>query len=185
MLQKIIQFDTALLKAINAGHSPALDVLMWFISKTYFWIPLYILLAIMYLKHYSKKKFPYIVLTVIILITASDQMASSVIKPLVHRLRPTHNPFLENSLHIINNYKGGLYGFVSSHAANSFALMAFVIGTLKQRWLWALMIFYACLTSYSRIYLGVHYPLDIIGGAIIGTALGCLSVFILKKRGLI
>ncbi len=185
MFQKIIQYDVALLKAINAGHSPALDVLMWFVSKTYFWIPLYILLAIMYLKYYSKKNFPWIVLTIIILIAASDQMASTIIKPLAHRLRPTHNPLLENSLHIVDNYRGGLYGFVSSHAANSFALMTFVIGTLKQRWLWTIMIFYACLTSYSRIYLGVHYPLDIIGGAIIGIALSCFAIFVLKKKAVI
>jgi undecaprenyl-diphosphatase len=103
------------------------------------------------------------------------------------RLRPSHEPSLQGIVHIVHNYKGALYGFVSSHAANSFATLSFIWAfTRRQQWLRYVLIVYALLTSYSRIYLGVHYPLDVLGGMAIGWMVGFmgsrLAWFLLSKN---
>ena len=104
----------------------------------------------------------------IILITLSDSVAARVIKESVQRLRPTHNPAIESLVHIVNDYRGGSYGFVSNHASNTFALAVFLSLLFRNRYFSIGILIWAAVVSYSRIYLGVHYPGDIIGGALLG-----------------
>ena len=167
-METIIQIDRSLFLFLNGKHNEWLDILMPLISSTWFWIPLYTLLAFLLYKKNVKKIIPLII-GIVIIIFLSDQTCN-LIKKGVKRHRPTHNTELQAQVHVVNNYKGGEFGFVSSHAANTFAIAVILILLLneRKRSFKLSLILWACLVSYSRIYLGVHYPLDIIGGAIVG-----------------
>lgn len=153
------------------------------ITEMWPWIPLYILLLYMVFKQYGKRGW-WILLAVGVLILCSDQLSAHVCKPLFHRLRPCFNPDLEGLVHLPKGLPGGRYGFVSSHAANTFAVAAFLTAALRDSyksigwWLYA----WALVSSYSRIYMGVHYPGDIIAGAALGIFIGWM---IWKLLGLI
>src|SRR4051812_36940123 len=177
------QADTTLFLFFNGLHHPFTDQVFFLISNKFIWIPFYALLAYFLFKK-EKKSFVLLLLMIAVTIALSDQIASSIIKPLVMRLRPCHEPGL--NVHIVNDYCGGMYGFVSSHAANTFALVTFLshfFNSKAERWI---LFSWAILISMSRVFLGVHYPGDIIGGAIVGilSAIVCLKVynFIQTKR---
>lgn len=117
-----------------------------------------------------------------LLFLLADQISVQLFKNVFERLRPCHNPEITSMVHIINNHCGGRFGFVSSHAANSFALAIFTGLLLKNhyRFIFPVIVFWAVLVSYSRIYVGVHYPADILGGAILGTAVAFFVFYLMK-----
>jgi undecaprenyl-diphosphatase len=170
----IVEIDHQLFFYLNGLHQPWLDVVMEAFSNKLFWIPLYAWIIYLMYKKYEKGIF-IILLCAIALIFFSDQTAN-VFKALVQRYRPTHNITFGHLVHTVNNYKGGSYGFFSGHATNAFALVMFSLRLLKptNTYFIFIIIAYAFLTSYSRIYLGVHYPADIIVGALCGIGLGFL-----------
>ncbi|WP_354335198.1 phosphatase PAP2 family protein [Pedobacter sp. CG_S7] len=155
--------DREILLAINRLHTPFWDNMMWFASGTLTWLPFYILLATLLIFKFKRNSVPMLIL-IGILILCSDQIASGLIKPLVQRLRPSHDPDLLSQLHFVNNYRGGLYGFVSSHAANVFALAFYLsfVASKKIPWLPYVLFPWALFVSLSRVYLGVHYLSDVI-----------------------
>jgi undecaprenyl-diphosphatase len=112
-----------------------------------------------------------LILTIIIAVTLSDQI-SVLIKNSVHRLRPCHEPSLEGMVHLVKGYCGGLYGFVSSHASNSFMVAMLCLLLIRRWWFTWFIIIWALVIGYSRIYLGVHYPGDVICGSILGMLIG-------------
>ncbi len=185
MIEKLKDFDADFVLFFNGLHTPFLDSLFFTVSKTFVWIPLYLLLLYYVIRFY--KNYSWLVLIFIaLLITLSDQFASGFVKPLVLRYRPTHNEFISPMIHLVNGYTGGLYGFISSHAANVFALTTFLTIVLKEanlKWLWLLWI-WATVVSFSRIYLGVHYLSDILGGALSGVFFGLLisRIFLILHR---
>lgn len=167
--QKILDIDTELFLYLNSFHNDFWDTIMLMVTRKETWLPLYLILIFYFVKNYRSKSL-LILLFLIITILSSDQI-SVLIKETVQRLRPVYNPEIENLVHNVLR-KGGKHGFVSSHAANSFAIFIFTSRIFKNRSYWILMLGWAMLLSYSRIYSGVHYPSDILCGAILGLFLG-------------
>lgn len=168
--------DRIILLAANSLHTPTLDSLMWEISRKWTWVPLYILLSAFVFRKYNTAGGIVCLLIIAAMITATDQTCAGIIRPVVCRLRPSSpdNP-LSSLLHLVNDYRGGRFGFLSCHAANTFALALFLSLLFKNRLFTIAIISWSLLVSYSRIYLGVHYPSDILGGLLIGALFAILS----------
>lgn len=165
----LINIDHQILLLINSNFTPFFDDVMWIISKKFVWIPLYLLLTVLLFNKLGVRKAVLSLLLTGLLILTVDQLCASFIRPLFCRLRPSSpdNPVSE-LLHFVNDYRGGSYGFPSCHAANTFALVTFLSFLFRQRWIVLSLLVWSLLVSYSRIYLGVHYPLDILMGFLIG-----------------
>jgi len=173
------QLDRELFLFLNSIHSPGWDSIMTFVSAKLTWAPFYAFILVLLSIKY-KRSILIIIPIIILTITASDQLSVHAFKEVFMRLRPCHEPALEGLVHTVNNRCGGMYGFVSSHAANSFAAAILSLGLMKKRWFTIMILFWATLVSYSRVYLGVHYPGDIIGGAILGAVIGYLFLSLFR-----
>lgn len=179
MLEKLIAFDTRLFLWLNSHNSPLWDNIMWFVSGKLEWLPLYLIFVALIIYRFRWKSIG-IVISIIVAITLADQLAVEAFKEVFERLRPSHNPEIQHLVHIVNGYRGGQFGFVSNHAANSFAFAMFIVLLFRIKYISMFIFFWAILVSYSRIYLGVHYPGDILGGAILGMGIASM-VFIFYK----
>ena len=178
MIQQLIQWDQALFEAINGWHVPWADIVMYWVSEKTFWIPFYALLLLFIYRKVGLKQTLFVLLAVAILITLTDRITSGLIKPWVARFRPCRlEAGLEMAVHIVRDHCGGKYGFVSSHAANFFGLATFMALFFSRKGLSVLFLGIAALVGYSRIYLGVHYPGDVLGGALIGVICGLLVMW--------
>lgn len=180
MLEKLIELDTNLLVYLNAFNSTFWDYFFWLTTDIPIWIPLYVTILYTIFKSHGSKGI-WTALALIVVIIFCDQISSSILKPFFERPRPSREPALEGILHHVNNYRGGKFGFVSSHAANSFGLAIFSSLLFKNRWYSLFIMSWALVNSYSRIYLGVHYPGDVLSGAALGILVGWL-VFLLFHR---
>jgi undecaprenyl-diphosphatase len=179
-LNKLIELDRQLFLFLNSLHGTWADQPMYYISSEWLWIPLYGFFIYLIIKKLKSKAWLSII-SIIIAVVISDQV-STQIKKGVQRFRPTHDLVLSEKVHTVNNYLGGNYGFVSSHASNTFCVALLVTLVLETSVFSTFLIFiWAFLVSYSRIYLGVHFPLDIIFGAILGMFIAFL-LFLLIKR---
>lgn len=182
-MQTLIDLDKKLLLFLNGLNHPILDPIMYYATSTFFWLPLYLFLIFLIFKNYKKETW-FILLGAAITIILADQITTSLMKPFFARLRPSQEPSLQSLIHLVNGYKGGLYGFASSHAANTFGTALFVwlvLSPFYKRVVWIFV--WATFMTYTRIYLGVHYPGDILVGAIIG--LGCGWIGFRASRWLI
>jgi len=172
MLEAIKNLDENLFLFLNAFHSPFFDQLMWLFSNRFFWVPLYIWFLWMLYQKFPKH-FWTVLVAVTLMVVVSDQLCN-LTKDSVMRLRPSQEPHLQKLVHVVNGYRGGMYGFYSGHASNAFAVAFFMITivTRERKYIIPVSLAYAILTAYSRVYLGVHYPGDILTGALLGTLLG-------------
>lgn len=169
MFEKLKAIDEQLFLYGNSFHTDFFDVVVPYLSDFWIWIPLFIWWLVELYKKFNQKIF-FVILLVIGLIVATDQ-SSVLIKNTVKRYRPTHNTTWQQKVHTVNNYRGGQYGYVSSHAANAFGiafLILLLINPSKNKWLKLSLLLWACIFSFTRIYLGVHYPFDLISGALLG-----------------
>jgi undecaprenyl-diphosphatase len=162
-----IQLDHKLFFSINQWHHPWVDRLVCYVTSTCFWIPLYVVLLVLIVITFRRQAWQPLLITVGLLIIC-DQFASSLVKPWVQRLRPCWHADWGDMVHVVGQYHG-VYGFISSHAANTFGIATFLWLLLRKKYpviqwlfLWAFVV------SYARVYGGVHYPLDVILGAVSG-----------------
>jgi len=168
MLERL---DQQLFLFLNSCNSPFWDKVMHMVSGIAIWIPLYLAILI-YLGFRYKRKFIIILLFIILAAALADHISVHLFKNVFHRLRPCHEPSLEGLIHLVNGHCGGKYGFVSSHATNSFNIAIISLLFIRRRWFTISIILWALTVGYSRIYLGVHYPGDVICGSILGALIG-------------
>lgn len=168
-MEQLIHIDQQWLIAINHWYAPWADQVMWLISGKLTWLPLYALLIGLLFWRFGWKRALVMLAAFGVAVGLSDYISSGIIKHWVCRPRPTHEPALEGLLHIVNDYRGGAYGFVSSHAANTVSC-ALLFSLIWRNWKATLpLMVWVALNCYSRMYLGVHYPGDIIGGLMVGS----------------
>lgn len=181
MISVLQQIDVQILKTINGWHTPWADALMWRVSGTLLWIPLYAYFVYRLIQKF-KKRSVYILLVAALLVASTDQTAN-LIKKSQGRLRPSHQQELAPDLHLVNDYRGGKFSFPSGHAINTMGVAVFLTlllgGTFPfMRWLplaWSLLV------GFSRIYLGVHFPSDVLAGFILGAFWGWLCYHLARK----
>ena len=172
-MEWLIQLDRDIFLFINGLNNVSFDVIMWWVSGKITWWPFYTLLLVYFGWKRGWQLAPML-LFIVIAITLTDQTSVHLFKNVFQRLRPCHEPALENLVHLVNNKCGGKYGFISSHAANSFGVAILLSLWIGKRWFTLLMVSWAVLVGYSRIYLGVHYPGDVLAGGLWGAGCGWL-----------
>lgn len=170
-VERLLPLERDLFFALNGSDSIYLDNVMWTLSGRLVWIPMFLFIIFLFFYKTSRKEAFLVTLFFILVFVLSDQVSSSIFKPLFERFRPTHHPDFMDSVDIINGYRGGKYGFISGHATNSFGLSVFISLVFKYRWVTITSLVWATLNSYTRIYLGVHFIADIIAGMVVGTTL--------------
>jgi undecaprenyl-diphosphatase len=172
-ISAIKDIDTQLFLFLNSKHNDFFDGVMYWSSHKYFWIPLYVFFFYLAYRQVGKRVW-LVALAAVFLILLSDQLSVHAFKNVFMRLRPCYDPLIASQVYLLNGHCGGSYGFISSHAANTFALAAFLSlffrGKIKNFGFFVFM--WAALVAYSRIYSGVHYPGDVIVGALLGMGIG-------------
>lgn len=181
MLDKIIQYDKELFLFLNNLGNSSWDGFWMFYTTKFNWIPLYAVLLFLIYRNTSKKGFLLTILIVALMISFTDQI-TNLFKHGFERLRPCHDETINNLMRIVKDGCGGMYGYFSGHASNSMSVAVFVGLLLKDRfrYLAFLLLFWAAIMAYSRIYIGVHFPLDAISGMIFGALSGFLFYKLIK-----
>ena len=173
-IQRLIDIDKQVMLALNGSNSLYMDGVMKIYTTALVWVPVALLLLLIVLKNNTPRVALLSVLAVALTIVATDQVSSHLIKPLVGRLRPCNDPTIMHLIDTFNGYRSGGYSFTSSHACNSFGIFAIVSLIIRHRGLSLTLLLWAIINSFSRIYLGVHYPGDILCGAILGASIGAV-----------
>lgn len=180
---KINSLDTNILLRLNDNFSDFWDGVMFIGTDKIFWIPLFFTLLYIIVKNKGRESI-LILAMVVVLIFFSDTV-STLIKEWTHRFRPSHDPRIMFDLHIVNGYRGGLFGFVSSHAANSFGIALFLLLLVRNVAFSITILAWASFHTYTRVYLGVHYPFDVLVGMLLGLLIGFICyrsyVYLLVK----
>lgn len=185
-MKKLVDFDKWLFVKINRDSANYFfDQLMPFLRQSLIWVPFYLFMALFIIMNFPKKAFTWL-LCIVITVTATDLISSRVFKPWIGRLRPCNDPDMASNIHFLASYCGQNGSFTSSHAANHFGMAVFLYLTLRPvfgKWCY-LFLLWAIVICYSQIYVGVHFPFDVIGGALLGIFAGWLSGnFFIKKAG--
>ena len=181
MLQTLNQIDQTLTLSLNGSHSLFLDGVAATATQTITWMPVAVVLLYVVIRNNDLRAVGTIVLAIALSILIADQGASSICKPLFGRLRPTHEPSIMYTIDVVNGYRGGKFGFISSHAANTFAVATLLTLLVRGRRLAIVLFGWALLNCWTRVYLGVHYVGDLMCGALWGT-LVATGIYFAAKR---
>ena len=178
MLESFIELDKAIFLVFNSHHTLYFDQVMWVITGKMIWLPLMLSFIYVFFRKDWKEGI-FAVLMVALTVLLCDQISSGICKPLFERFRPTHDPEFSQFVTTVNGYLGGRYGFISSHAANAFGVAIFSSLLFRNKLFSISVIIWAILSCYSRLYLGVHYPGDIICGVLVGSLIGfvCYKIY--------
>ena len=177
-LQGLIETDRLATLSVNGSDSLLWDGVASLYTSFIIWIPLALFAILLLIRNIESKKLLLVLAMVAVTVLLCDQLSSSVCKPLFHRLRPSRDPYILNMVDTVNGYRGGLYGFFSSHAANSFGLASLFMWLVRDRWFSMSVGIWAIINSLIRSYLGVHFVGDILVGAIVGSIIGSFIYWI-------
>lgn len=184
MIEWLEDIDRSIFLFLNGLNHPLLDQPMYYMSEEMFWLPLYLLFIWLVAKNYNWKIALWTLLGVALVVTIGDRVSVELFKNVFERYRPTRNIEIGHLVHTVNGYRGGKFGFVSSHATNYFGIATFLMLIFRINYgvkaLWLLV--WAALIAYTRIYLGVHYPADIVCGALLGMGIGYGVFYIFKAK---
>jgi len=185
MLESLLEWDKEALVLLNMSgkHTAFGDFFIWMSTQTITWVPAFLTFLYVVIKNKTRESL-LLIGVIVILFVLCDQISSSVIKPLVARPRPSQDPLVMNLLQYVNDYRGGQFGFLSSHAANAFGFATFSALLFRYKWYSLFVFLWATLHSYTRLYLGVHFPLDIIAGILLGLLIGSICFWIYQKAKL-
>lgn len=177
--QWLVEGDSSILLAVNGMHSSYFDTFMWLCSRKFEWIPFYLSILYVLFRIFNWRVVLYSLVAMGVILLLTDAVSSHFIRPVVARLRPSNleNPISE-MIHIVDNHRGGRYGFPSSHASNSWGLVFFVGLLLRRRLLTTFLACWALLLCYSRLYLGVHYPGDLLAGMMLGAVVASVVYYV-------
>jgi undecaprenyl-diphosphatase len=184
MFKKLIDFDTYLFGLVNQKSSnPFFDSIMPFIRQPLFWLPLYLFIILFAIYNFPKKAAIWIG-SLFLTVAITDSISSHVFKPLFGRLRPCNNPELADSIRLLIDHCGQNGSFTSSHATNHFGIAVFIFFTLDKVWgkFNYLFILWASVICFAQVYVGVHFPFDVIGGALLGSGIGYLTAKAFKSN---
>ncbi|MDR2954967.1 MAG: phosphatase PAP2 family protein [Prevotella sp.] len=177
-VEKILPYERNLFLWLNEHHTAYWDTFMWIYSGKLIWLPLVIAALGVFVYKVKWKEALVLLICAALVGFLCDYISAQMIKPFFERYRPTHHPDFSGVVEIVNNYRGGRYGFISNHAANGFGIVVFTSLLFRYRYLTLTMILWASVTAYSRIYLGVHFISDVVGGAAWGAIIGFVVYYI-------
>ncbi|MDR1882305.1 MAG: phosphatase PAP2 family protein [Prevotella sp.] len=178
LVEKILPYERDLFLWLNSRHTDYWDTFMWIYSGKLVWLPLAVTGLVVFVYKIKWKEALLFLFCASLVGILCDYIPATLIKPYFERLRPTHHPDFQTYVEIVKGYRGGSYGFISNHASNGFGIVAFTSLLFRYRRLTVVMIIWAAITAYSRIYLGVHFVSDVVGGAIWGVFTGFLVYYI-------
>lgn len=174
LIDKLLPYERNLFFTLNGSDSVLIDNAMWTYTGILTWLPMVVFIFYIAFRNQNIREILLVLGAIVLLVALSDQLSSSFFKPIFKRHRPTHHADFMNLVDIVRGYRGGQYGFISGHATNSFGIAVFFSLLFKNRFVTVFMIFWAALSSYSRIYLGVHFISDIVAGMFFGSLIGIL-----------
>lgn len=167
-VEKILPFEREAFLWLNSHHTPFWDSFMWIYSGKLIWLPLVLVCLFAFVYKIKWQEWLLLIIAAILVGALCDQLSASVIKPIFERYRPSRHPDFKDYVTLVNGYTGGRFGFVSAHAANGFGVAMLSSLLFKYRYFTITIFTWALITCYSRIYLGVHFISDIIGGMFVG-----------------
>ena len=187
MLEQILDYERNAFLWLNGRHNAFMDSFFWLYSGQIVWIPITIFLLFLLFYKKNWKESLLILLSIVLIIILCDQISSNICKPYFMRFRPTHHPDFMDYVKTVNDYKGGKYGFISGHAANSFGFALFTILLFRYRWYTISILIWGTLMAYSRIYLGVHFISDIVPAIVVSILIAYLiyKLYIVVRRKLL